>query len=83
MDEIYSILKVISFFIILILYILYLKKNQYKMSKILFITIIFQIEIYISTLINNGAYGDLFGQTISVFSVVMLVELYIKRKIKI
>ena len=80
LDEIYSILKVISFFIILILYILYLKKNQYKMSKILFITIIFQIEIYISTLISNGAFGDLFGQTISVFSVVMLVELYIKKK---
>ena len=79
-DNLYSILKVINFFVIFLIYYTNVKRNKYKLSKYMIIIVLYQLELYISTFINKGSYNELFGQTISVLSTVMLTEIYIRNK---
>lgn len=80
LDNIYSILKVINLFIIFVIYIFNLKRNKYKISKFMFIVVLYQIMLYISTFINKGYYYELFGQTVSVLAMIMITEIYIYNK---
>lgn len=78
-DEIYSIYKIINFGIIFCLYIFFIsKKNIWKFSKYTIIIIIYQLSLYISTFINKGSYSAMIGNTISILSLAMIVEIYAK-----
>lgn len=82
-DTIYSALKILFFGIIILYYVSYIKSNGYKISKYLIILIFFQFELYLSTFFNEGDYGSLFGQTVSILATAMLLEIYIREnKIK-
>ena len=78
LDKVYSAMKILWFFIICLIYFLNLRKNGYKISKFIFLVVLFQVELYISTLFNSGSYSALFGQTVSIIASVMLMEMYIK-----
>lgn len=78
-DEIYSAYKIISFVIIVCIYTVFIaKKNSWKFSKYTIIIIIYQLSLYISTFINKGNYSAMIGNTISVLSLAMIVEIYAK-----
>lgn len=75
-DMLYSFFKIINFFIIILLYYNYLRKKNYRINKFVFLVFAFQLELYLSTFLNNGNYKAFFGQTIAVCSAVMLVDMY-------
>lgn len=73
LDKLYSILKVLSFFVIIFLFFI---KNSHriKISGCSFFIILYEIVLFCSTVFHNGDIVRYCGPAISVISLVLLVE---------
>lgn len=71
-DFIYKILKLVMFGII---FILYIKKSNNKISKLFIITVTLQTLFFISTILNNGDVFRFVGPALTTIIMVMLWEI--------
>ena len=76
-DQVYKILKILAFFIVLLIYTY--KKTKY--SKIVLSVFVLQLITFISTLINKGSVMRFIGPAITTVTMVMIAEILISRKI--